>query len=135
MIMLGRMFIATFCAGRDKFTIILVLFGGVLASSILMIAAHTAGLATLSVAIIGLFMSGCYPTTFAAAGPLMGTSPVAMSVFTAVAALGGILLPEVVGVLGDSIGIASAMTLFVLMAAFAFAITVVMFMRHGRGRR
>lgn len=134
MIMLGRMFIATFCASRDKFTIILILFGGILASSFLMIAAHTGAVATLSVAIIGLFMSGCYPTTFAAAGPIMGTSPMAMSIFTAVAAIGGILLPWIVGILGDNIGIASAMTLFVLMAAIAFAITVVMFVRHRQGR-
>lgn len=135
MIMLGRLFIATFCASRNKFSIILILFGGIFISSFLMIMAHSAAVATLSVAIIGLFMSGCYPTTFAAAGPLMGTNAMAMSIFTAVAALGGIIIPEIVGILGDNIGIASAMILFVFMAALAFAITVLMLLRHGVSRQ
>ena len=46
-------------------------------------------------------MAGAFPTTTAFTGDLMGNSPLGMSVFTGIGSLGGILTPQVIGVLAD----------------------------------
>ena len=61
-------------------------------------------MAVAALILLGLGMAGAFPTTTAFTGDLMGNSPLGMSVFTGIGSLGGILTPQVIGVLADKLG-------------------------------
>ena len=69
----------------------------------------------------GLGMAGAFPTTTAFTGDLMGNSPLGMSVFTGIGSLGGILTPQVIGVLADKLGFQAAI-LFLMLDALLLAL-------------
>ena len=77
--------------------------------------------ALIQAAGLGLGMAGAFPTTTAFTGDLMGNSPLGMSVFTGIGSLGGILTPQVIGVLADKLGFQAAI-LFLVLDAFLLAL-------------
>ena len=87
---------------------------------ILVFADHTT-MAVAALILLGLGMAGAFPTTTAFTGDLMGNSPLGMSVFTGIGSLGGILTPQVIGVLADKLGFQAAI-LFLVLDAFLLAL-------------
>ena len=71
-------------------------------------------MAVAALVLLGLGMAGAFPTTTAFTGDLMGNSPLGMSVFTGIGSLGGILTPQVIGVLADKLGFQAAILFLVL---------------------
>jgi fucose permease len=59
-------------------------------------------------------MSGIYPTSVAYAGPLFKGSALGMSMLTAIASIGGILTPQLVGSAADRIGMAAAISILMV---------------------
>ncbi len=68
-------------------------------------------------------MSGIYPTAVAHAGPLFSGSAVGMSILTAIASVGGIVTPQIVGSAADRVGMTAAICILmvnaVMMCIFA----------------
>ncbi|MFR4784760.1 MAG: MFS transporter [Pilosibacter sp.] len=114
MIMIGRIVIASISKSVPPAKILAVIsvlqFVSVL---ILVFADHTA-MAVAALILLGLGMAGAFPTTTAFTGDLMGNSPLGMSVFTGIGSLGGILTPQVIGVLADKLGFQAAILFLVL---------------------
>ena len=84
------------CLGSTLFFLMLLL-----SHSLFPVAAALAGL--------GFCMAGIYPTCIAAAGAYMKGSTLGMSILTAVSSVGGILAPQLIGVLAQKSGIVQAM--------------------------
>lgn len=74
----------------------------------MLIRAESPVMIVISLMIMGLGMAGCYPTTTAFAGKSLGDSPVGMSVLNGIGSVGGILMPEMIGVLADHMGFHTA---------------------------
>ena len=101
-------------------TWIMIMIGRIVIASISKNVPPAKILAVISV-LLGLGMAGAFPTTTAFTGDLMGNSPLGMSVFTGIGSLGGILTPQVIGVLADRLGFQAAI-MFLVLDAFLLAL-------------
>jgi len=81
---------------------------------LLLISIENLVIITIAVAGLGFFFAGIYPTCIANAGELIKGSTTGMSILLAIAALGGIVTPQIVGVLADKIGIASSIGFLII---------------------
>ena len=103
----------------------LVLMNCLCATIFFLLLISTENLTIITIAVIGLgfFFAGIYPTCIANAGEFVKGSTMGMSILLAIAALGGIIMPQIVGILADKIGIAGAVGFLiisiVLMCTFA----------------
>jgi len=90
---------------------------------LLLISTEDLAIITMAVAGLGFFFAGIYPTCIANAGEFIKGSTRGMSTLLAIASLGGIIMPQIVGILADKIGIAGAVGFLiisiVLMCTFA----------------
>jgi len=90
---------------------------------LLLISTQNLVIITIAVAGLGFFFAGIYPTCIANAGEFIKGSNMGMAIFLAIAALGGIIMPQIVGILADNIGITGAIGFLiisiVLMCTFA----------------
>ena len=79
----------------------------------------TKNLFVITTAIIGLgfFLAGIYPTCVSEGGALIQGSSSGMSILLAMAALGGIVAPQIVGVIADSYSLEVAITILVVSVA------------------
>ena len=77
---------------------------------------------------------GAFPTTTAFTGDLMGNSPLGMSVFTGIGSLGGILTPQVIGVLADKLGFRAAI-LFLVLDALLLALFGIGALRYATNQK
>ena len=71
-------------------------------------------LITISIAGLGLFFAGIYPTGIAIAGKVLKGSNTGMSILLAMSALGGIITPQVVGIVADGMGMIGAVLLLTI---------------------
>lgn len=113
MIMIGRIIIVSAAKRFTSAQIIAVITIIQFASVLLLIRSATPLMAVISLIIMGLGMAGCHPTVTAFAGKSMGNSPVGMSVLTACGSIGGIIVPQVIGVLADYAGFHVAITFLI----------------------
>ena len=65
---------------------------------------------TISLAGLGFFLAGIYPTSIASAGGMIMGSTVGMSVLTAISAVGGIVTPQLIGMMADQTGMTAAIS-------------------------
>lgn len=85
---------------------------------------------TISLIGLGLFLAGLYPTSVALAGLYMKGSTNAMSLLTAISCLGGVITPQVVGMVADNIGIVPAISVLSVNALMMVMLAVVIFVFH-----
>ena len=133
MMMAGRMGTAQFLQKVDKLWIILVSALIDFIAIVLLVNTHTATMAAIIIAILGLGMSAIYPTTVAAAGPIIEGSTMGLSLLTGISAIGGILVPQIIGILADHVGIAGAMVTVVLTVGIMLALSILAVLRDQRG--
>lgn len=108
MVMLGRLFTAKITAKADKNKLIFIYCIATAAFFALLTATHNLAVITIAIAGLGFFFAGIYPTTVSSAGGILKGSTSGMSLFLAMAALGGIVTPQIVGMLADKFGITAA---------------------------
>ena len=108
MIMIGRIVIASISKNVPPAKILAVISVLQFASVLILVFAGNTAMAVAALVLLGLGMAGAFPTTTAFTGDLMGNSPLGMSVFTGIGSLGGILTPQVIGVLADRLGFQAA---------------------------
>lgn len=124
MMMLGRMGTAQFLRDVGKLQIILASALIDFIAIVLLVNTHTAMMAAVVITILGLGMSAIYPTTIAAAGPIIEGSTIGLSLLTGISAVGGFLVPEIIGLLADRLGIVSAMGTVVLTVGIMLLLSV-----------
>ena len=84
---------------------------------ILLTATHNLAVISVAIAGLGFFFAGIYPTTVSSVGNIIKGSTTGMSLFLAIAALGGIVTPQIVGFLADRIGMTAAILVLAFNAA------------------
>ena len=114
MIMIGRIVIASISKSVPPAKILAVISVLQFVSVLILVFADHTTMAVAALILLGLGMAGAFPTTTAFTGDLMGNSPLGMSVFTGIGSLGGILTPQVIGVLADKLGFQAAILFLVL---------------------
>jgi MFS transporter, FHS family, glucose/mannose:H+ symporter len=114
MVMLGRLLTAKLSSKVDKNKLILSYCIATTIFFFLLTATHSLPVITVAIAGLGFFFAGIYPTTVSSVGSIIKGSTAGMSLFLAIAALGGIVTPQIVGFLADRIG----MTAAILVLAF-----------------
>lgn len=133
MMMAGRMGTAQFLQNVNKLWIILVSALIDFVAIVLLVNTHTATMAAIIIAVLGLGMSAIYPTTVAAAGPIIEGSTMGLSLLTGISAIGGIVVPQIIGILADQVGIAGAMVTVVLTVGIMLALSILAVLRDRRG--
>lgn len=133
MMMAGRIGTAQFLQHVHKLRIILVSALIDFVAIVLLVNTHTATMAAIIIAVLGLGMSAIYPTTVAAAGPIIEGSTMGLSLLTGISAIGGILVPQIIGILADHVGIAGAMVTVVLTVGIMLALSILAVLRDRKG--
>jgi len=125
-IIAGRLFCA-YLATRIKKTLIVLLnaTGAALMFTLFLFSKDMIVL-TIVMIVFGFFFAGIYPTTISAIGGILKGSNNAMATLMAIAGLGGIVSPYIVGVIASSVGITAGMSVIIifniLTVTFAFSL-------------
>ncbi len=117
MVMLGRLVTAKLSGRVNKNVLILVNCIATAAFFFLLTATKNLAVITAAIAGLGFFFAGIYPTSVSSAGYVIKGSDTGMSMLLAIAALGGIITPQIVGVIADGMGLTGAILILSLNAA------------------
>ncbi len=125
MVMLGRLLTAKLSQKIDKNKLIMVYCIATAIFFALLVA--TSNLVVITIAIIGLgfFFAGIYPTSVSSVGLVVKGDDTGMSMFLAMAALGGIVTPQIVGIVADGAGLVAAILLLSINAAGMFVLSCI----------
>ena len=115
--MLGRLMTAKLSTFIDKNKLILSYCIATAVFFVMLIATKNLAVITVSIAGLGFFFAGIYPTTVSSAGNVLKGSNTGMSMFLAIAALGGIVTPQIVGLIADNMGMVAGIVLLTVNAA------------------
>lgn len=110
MVMIGRLTTAYLAKKMESKRLILMNCLGAVVFFILLIATKNLGMITVAIIGFGFCIAGIYPTCISRAGRLIQGSTSGMSVLMAMAAIGGIVAPKIVGVIADSLGLVQAIS-------------------------
>jgi len=107
-IMLGRLVTAYLSTKFSRQ--LLILINCICTTLFFLLLIATTDLVWITAAVVGLgfFFAGIYPTGIANAGECIKGSTTGMSLLLAIAALGGIITPQIIGIAADAIGMAGA---------------------------
>jgi fucose permease len=111
MVMIGRLLTAKLTTIIDKNKLMLAYCVATAVFFVLMISTTNIVVLTIALAGLGFFFAGIYPTGVASASAAIKGSTTGVAAFLAIAAIGGIVTPEVVGIAADSHGLTAAVML------------------------
>jgi fucose permease len=104
----------------------LILMNCLFASAFFLLLISTKQLPMITISIVGLgfFCAGIYPMCIASVGTILNGSTSGMAMLLAMAALGGIITPQIVGVIADQIGLTTAIVylVFHMICMIAFSV-------------
>jgi len=119
-ILAGRLLSAYLSSFIKKSTLLLVSGIGYLACFILLILSRSLTPAAIGIIGVGFTMAGMYPTTVASVGTIIKAYPMALSVLLTVAGAGAILMPSVIGMIADRVGIIGGMSVVIVAVVITF---------------
>lgn len=105
MVMAGRLVTARLSYFWKRKTLLLMNCGGCAFFFLILIFSSNLIMITLAISGLGFFMAGIYPTCISNMGESLQGSTAGMAYLLAMAALGGIIAPKLVGVVADWFGI------------------------------
>lgn len=111
MVMAGRLLTARLSDVINKNKLIFAYCVATAAFFIMLIATHNLAVITIAIAGLGFFFAGIYPTSISSVGHIVKGSNTGMSMFLALAALGGIVTPQIVGIVADFAGMTGGIIL------------------------
>lgn len=117
MVMLGRLVTAKLSGRVNKNVLILVNCIATAVFFFLLTATQNLAVITAAIAGLGFFFAGIYPTCVSIAGNVIKGSNTGMSMLLAIAALGGIITPQIVGVIADGMGLVGAILILLVNVA------------------
>lgn len=124
-IIFGRLFSSFISNYVDKKSILLVSSIGTVIFFALFILSSNLWAIIICILGLGFCLSGIYPTTVSDVGQVLTQSPMAMGTLLAVAGLGGILMPYLVGVVAELRGITGGMIAISVAVVLMFVLTLV----------
>ncbi len=107
-VMIGRLLTAYLSARVPKKILILIDCIATAVFFVLLIATGNLNVITVAIVGLGFFFAGIYPTCVSNAGIAIKGSTLGTSMLLAMAALGGIVTPQIVGLVADRIGLVGA---------------------------
>ena len=128
--MLGRLTTAYISNKINKQKLILINCIGTSLFFFLLISTTNLLIITLAVVGMGFFFAGIYPTGVSNGGAYIKGSTTGMSMLLAIAALGGIITPQIVGVVADQIGMVGAVTILSINVVCMVILAIVNCMRN-----
>lgn len=101
MVMLGRLATAALSTKLEKNKLIFIdcIFTAIF--FVMMISTQNIGVIVCSLVGLGFFMAGLYPTCVSSVGRVLKGNTTGMSLFLALIALGGIITPQIIGIMAD----------------------------------
>lgn len=108
MVMLGRLLTAKLSSRIHKNKLILAFCIATAVFFIMLVSTKNLAVITVAITGLGFFFAGIYPTSVSSVGTIIKGSNTGMSMFLAMAALGGIITPQIVGVVADYMGMTGA---------------------------
>ncbi len=124
MVMLGRFVTAKLSGRINKNVLILVNCIATAVFFFLLTATQNLAVITAAIAGLGFFFAGIYPTAVSGAGNVIKGSNTGMSMLLAIAALGGIITPQIVGVAADGTGLTGAILILSINVAGMFVMAL-----------
>lgn len=116
MVMLGRLLTAKLSSRIHKNKLILAFCIATAVFFIMLVSTKNLAVITVAIAGLGFFFAGIYPTSVSSVGAIIKGSNTGMSMFLAMAALGGIITPQIVGVVADYMGMTGAILVLAINA-------------------
>lgn len=110
-IMVGRLLVAYLSTRVSKKVLILINCSATGVFFILLISTNQLTWITVALIGLGFFFAGIYPTSVSQGGEYIKGSTLGMSLLLGMAALGGIVTPQIVGVVADYIGMTGAIAI------------------------
>lgn len=109
MVMIGRLLTAKLSTFVDKRKLIMAYCIATAVFFFMLTATENLVVITIAIAGLGFFFAGIYPTCISCAGNAVSGSTTGMSMLLALAAVGGIVTPQIVGTVADYTGMTAAM--------------------------
>lgn len=114
MVMLGRLATAALSSKIEKNKLIFVDCILTAVFFVMMISTQNIAVIVCSLAGLGFFMAGLYPTCVSSVGRVLQGNTTGMSIFLAMIALGGIITPQVIGIMADMFDLSGAIATLVI---------------------
>ena len=118
--LLGRLSTALLTTRIKKSVFLLCSAIGYLAAFSLLLLSRSSTPAMLGVIGTGLFMAGLYPTTVAQMGDIATEYPLALSFLMTFGSCGAILMPSIIGMISQKVGIVGGMSVVIVAMITAF---------------
>ena len=133
-ILVGRLVCASLSVRMNKAVLIMILGTVMTGFFALMVLTSSPAVAMVAVLGVGLSMSGIYPTTLSTMPGKYNSSTVATGTCIAVASVGGIVMPMIIGAVAETSGLASGISLilFALVVMLALMLTKLVLTLRGR---
>lgn len=129
-IMIGRLATGYLSTKISKYKIMIINCSCTVFFFCMLIATKNLSVITIAVVGLGFSFAGIYPTGIANAGELIKGSTTGMSMLLAMAALGGIITPQIVGVIADrGIGLTGAVAFLSINVVMMLVFAVLSYLR------
>lgn len=113
-ILAGRLLCAALSTRVSSSKLLCISACGYLAFFVLMITSKTLVPITAGIMGLGFCMAGLYPTTISSVGHISKEYPLAMAVLLTVAGCGSILMPSIIGLVAEQVGIVGGMSTLIV---------------------
>ena len=124
---IGRIASAFLSSKMQRRQMILINCIGSAVCFLMLISTKQLGMITVSIVGFGFFCAGIYPTTITSSKSVLKGSVSGMSMLLAVAAIGGIITPQLVGIFADRLGLVSAIVYLLISMVCMLVFAVVNF--------
>ncbi len=121
-ILAGRLLCAYLSTRFSTSRLLCISACGYLGFFVLMITSRSLVPITIRIMGLGFFMAGLYPTTISDVGGLVKQYPLAMSVLLTIAGCGSILMPSIIGMVAEKVGIAGGMSTVIIAVIVCMAL-------------
>ena len=131
MILLGRLISASISPKiKNKMVLVTFLGFGFTIFFILMMCVKSQLLMIASLLFVGLSMSGIYPTTISTQNPKYNSDTIATGTCMALATVGGVLWPNIIGLIAEASGLKNAMLSIIIPLIAMDTLIIIKLFRH-----
>lgn len=123
-ILIGRLLCAYLSSKIKKSRLLLLNAFGYLIFFILLLFSRTMVPVVAGIIGVGFFMAGLYPTVMASIGEIIKEYPLALSFLLTFTGLGAILMPAIIGIVADAVGILGGMSVVIIAVAITLALII-----------
>lgn len=124
-ILISRLFIAKISQNISPKKIMVFDSLGLLTGFIMLISTKNVFIIVISLFILGLFMAPVFPLSYAVSKESLHGCAFAMTIFTALAAIGGIITPYILGVISNTFNMSTAVFMLIVNAILIFILSCI----------